>query len=101
MVDNVIPIEDPANYTRAHQRIKKLWNEGEVEFVIHAKGRMSERALDVTDIQHLIKYGGIVDHSKPGNLWRYVIEGRTIDGTRGRVVVGINGSLVVVTAYRL
>jgi hypothetical protein len=100
MVDNVVPIQDPTNYKRVRQRIRKLWDEGETEISHHARLRMRERKLDITDVQQVIRYGVIVEHSKPKDLWRYAIDGKTVEGTRLRVVVEINGSLIIVTVAR-
>jgi len=90
-------LSDPTNYKWAHQRIKKLWSEGKTEIRTHAQLRMSQREIDMFDIQNVIRYGRIVEHSKPIELWRYGILGKAIDGARMKVVVEINGSLVIVT----
>jgi Domain of unknown function (DUF4258) len=100
MVDNVVPIQDPANYQRARQRIRRLWDLGETKISHHARVRMKERRLDITDVQQVIRYGEIVDHSKPGDHWRYVVDGKTVEGLRLRVVVEINGLLLIVTVSR-
>jgi hypothetical protein len=100
MADNVVPMYDPANYKRARQRIRRLWDLGETKITHHARVRMGERRLDVTDVQQVIRYGQIVDHTKPGEHWRYVIDGKTVEGLRLRVVVEINGLLMVVTVAR-
>ena len=90
-------MSDPTNYKWAHQRIKKLWSEGKTEIRTHAQLRMSQREIDIFDIQNVIRYGRIVEHSKPIELWRYTILGKAVDGARMKVVVEINGSLVIVT----
>jgi hypothetical protein len=100
MADNVIPMWDPTNYRRVRQRIRKLWDEGDTKILNHARVRMKERRLDITDVQQVIRYGEIVDHSKPGDHWRYVIDGKTVEGLRLRLVVEINGLLVIVTVAR-
>ncbi len=58
---------------------------------------MSQRQIDILDIQNVIRYGRIVEHSKPANLWRYTILGKAVDGAGMKVVVEINGSLIIVT----
>jgi transcription elongation GreA/GreB family factor len=100
MADNVTPMWDPTNYKRVRQRIRRLWDSGETAISHHARVRMKERRLDITDVQEVIRYGEIVDHSKPGDHWRYVIDGKTVEHTRLRVVVEINGSLMIVTVAR-
>jgi len=98
---DVVPLHDPTNYKRVLERIRRLWNEGTTEFPLHAQERMEEWAIDVLDIRHVIKYGRLVEHSRPGALWRYRIEGRTVDGDRLAVVVEIDGHLIVVTVLVL
>ena len=58
---------------------------------------MSQREIDISDIQNVIRYGRIVEHSKPLDLWRYTILGKAVDGDRTKVVVEINGRLIIVT----
>ncbi len=93
----VVPIQDPTNFKRVEQRIRKLWEEGDVKILPHATTRMQERKIETTDIRHVIRYGRVVDHSKPADLWRYEIEGKTVEGTKASVVVEIDGMLIVVT----
>src|SRR2546430_1195319 len=93
----VVPFEDPADYRRAHRRIKKCWETGDVEFWDHAQKRMREDRLDSNDVQHVVRYGRIVDHSHPNAAWRYVLEGRAVDGSKVKVVVEVNGMLAIVT----
>jgi len=92
-----VPLSDPTNYKWAHQRIKKLWSDGKTEIRPHAQLRMSQREIDILDIQNVIRYGRIVEHSKPLHLWRYAILGKAVDGAGMKVVVEINGSLIIVT----
>lgn len=93
----VIPLEDPLNYRAALQRIKRLWNEGYVEILPHAQKRMRQRHLDTNDIQYIIRYGRIVEHSQPKDLWRYTIEGTSVDGKEAACVVEIDDNLIIVT----
>ena len=46
------------------------------------------------DMQHVIRYGYVVEHSKPGQLWRYTVEGTSVDGEQVACVVEINGNLI-------
>jgi len=85
------------NYKQAHQRIRKLWNDGFVEIGIHAQSRLRQREIQMTDIANVIRYGQIIEHSKPGTLWRYTILGKAVDGDRMKCVCEINGTLVIVT----
>lgn len=94
---HVVPFEDPTNYRRVERRVRALWDEGDVEIAPHAQKRMRERKLEMTDIQNVLRYGRVVEHSRPAELWRYAIEGKSVDGTKAKVVVEIDGSLVIVT----
>ena len=93
----IIPLRDPTNYRRVYERIKGLWNEGKVVIQPHAKDQMRRRRLHTPDVDYVIRTGRIVGHSRPHTWWRYVIDGRSVDGTRMRCVVEINGQLVLVT----
>lgn len=96
----VVPFEDPANYGRVEQRIRKLWKEGQVAITTHAQQRMKERKVDITDVQQVLRYGSVVDHSFGRDLWRYVVSGKTVEGTRTTVVVEIDGAMIIVTVRR-
>jgi len=93
----VVPLSNPGDYKRAHQRIKKLWNEGTTEILPHAQRRMKQRRLDINDIQNVVRYGRIIEHSKPIDLWRYTLQGMSVDGKRVKCVVEIDGHLLIVT----
>ena len=97
VIGKVLAIPRPDDYKWAHQRIKKLWNDGFVEIGIHAQSRMRQREIQMTDIANVIRYGQIIEHSKPGTLWRYTILGKAVDGDRMKCVCEINGTLVIVT----
>ena len=88
---------DPRNYKLAHQRIKKLWNEGKTEITVHAQQRMKQREIDMLDIANVIRYGRITEHTRPKTCWRYSILGKAVDGERMRCVVEIDGNLIIVT----
>ena len=62
--------------------------------------RMAQRKLSRRDISHCLKYGRVVEHSKPSRLWRYKVRGSTVDGEPMSCVVEINGKLVLITVIR-
>jgi hypothetical protein len=93
----ILPMSDPGNYRRVHERIKKLWAEGKTEIGHHAQERMKERKIDITDVQNVIRYGRIAGHSKPMTLWRYTIVGKAVDGENTKCIVEIDGTLIIVT----
>ena len=92
-----IPLDDPQNYLRVIQRIKRLWQEGSVQWSKHAVERMEARKLDVNDVQSILTTGRVVEHSKPRDLWTYKVEGFTVEGNKAACVVAINGLLIIVT----
>lgn len=88
---------DPTDYKAVVIRIRRIWNEGTTVFTSHAQDAMEERGIHELDIQHVIRFGEIKEHTKPGELWRYRVEGETVDGDWLGVIVEINGSLIIVT----
>lgn len=96
----IVPITDAADYVAVHRRIKKFWTQGQVLISTHAQDRMDGRKIGILDVEHVIKYGSVVDHSKPGELWRYTVRGTLVDGGGIDCVVEINGRLILVTLIR-
>jgi hypothetical protein len=95
---NVVLLYEPSDYRWAQRRIKRLWDEGNFILHPHARRRMAERELDALDIQYIIRYGQITEHSKPECLWRYKVQGKALDGRKASVLVEIDiHSLIVVT----
>jgi len=90
-------IVEPSDYKAVILRVRRLWNEGTTVFTTHAQDAMEERGVHELDIQHVIRFGKITGHSKPGEFWRYRMEGETVDGDWLGVIVEINGSLIIVT----
>jgi hypothetical protein len=79
----VLPFLSPAdcaNYAVVHRRIKHLWNHGDFEPLAHLVERMVKRKLDMNDVQNVIRYGKITEHSKPMDLWRYTVLGKCVEG---------------------
>jgi hypothetical protein len=74
-----------------------MWKAGAVVWTSHAEARMKTRKIEMTDIQHLVRYGRVTEHSRPRFKWRYKIEGTSVDGESLRCLVEINGHLVIVT----
>ncbi len=95
---SVVPLFQPENYKWVQRRIRTLWNQGNVIILPHAQQRMLERGLDMTDIQHIIRRGIIVEHSFPKDLWRYKIVGKALDNRKAAVVIEVDShSNIVVT----
>lgn len=97
---DVIPFGDrPLTPQRAMERIKTLWQEGQVEIQPHAGQQMRARRLEITDVEHIIRYGRVVEHSRPrpGGPWRYKVEGSAVDGGWAACVVELVGRLLIIT----
>ena len=94
---DILRIHNPGNYPMTMARIKKLWRDGEVKITGHAQQRMTQRQIDMLDIQNCILLGRIIGHSKPGPNWRYEVAGKAVDGDSMKCVVEINGRLIVIT----
>jgi hypothetical protein len=97
---DVLPLFDPSNYQVAGRRIKKLLIEGTVVITPHAQKQMTKRKMDITDVQYILRYGLVVDHSRPMELWRYKVKGKTVDGIVAGCIVEINGHLIIVTVTK-
>ena len=95
------PIYDPLNYKRVMWRIKKIWEEGSVKFVHHANEQMKKRGLDVSDVENISRYGRIVEHSQPAELWRYKIEGLSLDHGKAACIVELNKRLIIITVISI
>ncbi len=98
----VIRLTRSRSKTWATKRIQRLWHEGIVEFSPHATKRLQERGLDANDIQHVVRYGTVIQGGSsdfPATPRRFILEGNAVDGELMVCVVDIDGSLVVVTAY--
>lgn len=98
-VVDALPLDDPTNYRRVHQRIKKLLDNGAVQILGHAKQRVKQRRIDNLDIANVIKYGQLVGHSRPKELWRYEIEGKTVERKDMTCIVEIDARVIVITVY--
>lgn len=96
-----IPLSDPMNRRRVLERIKWLWNHGEFKIIGHAIDEMLKDRIETPDLENMIRYGQITEITQPRELWRYRIEGTTVDRRRAACVVEVNGRVVVITAFLL
>lgn len=96
----IIQLTDPTNYRRVAERIKKLFAEDFVKYSNHTMIRFAQRTLDAADVKKVIREGRIVSHEPsaehPG-CWLYRIDGNSIDNRSIRVIVEVNGRLIIVT----
>jgi len=98
----VIRLTRSRSKRQAKKRIKRLWDEGTVEFSPHAIERLQGRGLDANDIQHVIRYGTVTQGGPSGfpvTPRRFILEGNAVDGELMVCAVDMDGSLVIVTAY--
>ena len=59
-------------------------------FKDHAEAMMLERGLNENDVMSILKNGFVVDNqSVSAQEHKWLVEGKSIDGRRSRVVVGI------------
>ena len=93
-------LDRPLSPRRAIERIRLLERDVGIVLTGHARQRMAQRKLSRRDIRQCLKYGRVVEHSKPFRLWRYKVEGSTIDGDPMSCVVEINGKLILITVIR-
>ena len=90
----------PLSPRRAIERIRLLERDVGIVLTGHARQRLAQRKLSLRDIRHCLKYGRVIEHSKPSRLWRYKVQGSTIDGDPMSCVVEINGKLILITVMR-
>ena len=74
MKEGRIP-DRPLSPRRAIERIRLLEKDVGIVLTSHARQRLTQRKLSRRDIRHCLKYGRVVEHSKPSHLWRYKVQG--------------------------
>lgn len=89
----------PLNPATAIARIRKRWEEGNVEWTAYFQKRMRVRRITFSHVQAVIRYGRVVGNRRKGDLWRYSVEGETADRGKLRIVVEIHPGLILITAY--
>ena len=94
------PAEKIDNET-AHKIIREIVSGGTLILSRHAKERMKERGYSTHDVETILLHGEIIKkelNSKTNN-WVYTINGSTLDGDDGSVVIAIikRMSSIVVT----
>lgn len=86
----LVQLEDPSNYAVVAKRIKHLWFTGNYQLLPHIEKRMEEREIDMLDVEHVIRYGQIVDHSRPDETWRYVMSGKCVEGRALKFILEVS-----------
>ncbi len=93
--------ERPLSNEAAAKRIRKLWAEGKVTWSPHAEERLLGRGLNMLDVEHIVRYGRVIENSRPGNRWRYKMQGRTVEGKGASAVFELAGDLLAVVTVML
>ena len=97
----VVSFQRPENYGLVIQRIRQLRISGSTSFATRAINEINRWGLDIADINYVIQYGRIMSHSKPGQYWKYKIQGQSVDGIKLACVVEIRGYLLIVQVINL
>lgn len=96
----ILPFRDPSNYTQVLRTIRRVWNDGAVEFHVHAVRAMQRSGLTTQDVEHVIFTGSIIEHNQPGGRgWRWRVQGGCLDGHTAFCVVTfeMDGGLLIIT----
>lgn len=90
----------PLKTSDIRRRLRQAVSDGVVRFTEHALSRMRSRDFTVLDVERVLK-SGFHDQGRDtvqsSGVWRYRIEGKTIDGDSIKVAVEIEDEVVVVT----
>ena len=92
-------------FDRILRRMRALIRASEYVLTVHAADEIEADRLSVFDVEHCVLTGRIVKRQR-GRVtgeWKYLVEGRTLRGTRATVVakIGPTGKLVLITVYAL
>jgi hypothetical protein len=98
-VSAIVPFRDPSAYSRVLRTVRRLWDEGTVEYHVHAIRAMQQSGLTAQDVERVIQTGSIIEHNRPGDEWRWKIQGGCVDGHTASCVIQIeiNRGLLIVT----
>jgi hypothetical protein len=83
--------------------MRRLVREGQYVVTVHGVEAMEDDELTVFDVERCLLRGSIVERQRDRQRrdWKYLVQGRAVDGT-ARVVVGKIGRthrLVILTVY--
>jgi len=92
-------------FDRMLRRMRDLVRASEYVLTVHGADEIEADGLSVFDVEHCILTGRIVKRQRDRvtGEWKYLVEGRTLRGTRATVVakIGPTGKLVLITVYAL
>lgn len=89
----VISVSKPLRQCEAMRWIRKVLLNGDVEFTYHCSNRMTERHIDMLDVEYALYSGMILRNpvwdAKHEN-WKYRVQGTDIEGDSLTVIVVID-----------
>ncbi len=92
-------------YERILQRFRVRVRSRDYVVTLHAEEEMDEDSLSVFDMESTVLTGEIVERQRNHvtREWKYVVNGRGLNGSSVGVVGGLSltGRLVIITVYRL
>ena len=91
-------------FPRILKRIRELVRTKQYVMTLHAEAEMDEDQSSLFDIESTLLTGDIAERQKDRATteWKYLVVGRSLDGTRKVVVVvklGPGDKLVIITVY--
>jgi hypothetical protein len=98
-VGSILPFRDPSNYSQVLRTIRRIWENGTVQYHIHAVQAMERRGFTAQDVEAVILGGSIIEHNRPWGEWRWKVQGACVDGRTVSCVVTIEieGNLLIIT----
>lgn len=92
-------------FDRMLRRMRDLVRASEYVLTVHGADEVEADGLSIFDVEHCVLTGRIVRRQRDRitGEWKYLVEGRTLTGTRATVVakIGPTGKLVFITVYAL
>ena len=90
-------------YPRILKRIRNLIRERRYVVTVHALDEMDDDGFSIFDMERVILTGKITERQRDLETreWKYLVQGKTIEGLDAEVVlkIGPTDKLVVITVY--
>jgi len=90
-------------YPRILKRIRNLIRERRYVVTVHALDEMDDDEFSIFDMERVILTGKITERQRELETreWKYLVQGKTIEGLDAEVVlkIGPTDKLVVITVY--
>ena len=101
----VVPVRKPLRPSEVLRRIMNILRSGEVEVTHHCGARMTERHVDMLDVEQAL-YSGVILRNRVWDAehenWKYRVESADIEGVTLTVIVVVDEaeqSLRLVTVF--